>query len=56
MAKHSQYCLGTAEPQEKEESEFSGSHLKGSLPSHYHFDAFMQRGVSVKTIDISLNF
>ena len=33
-----------------------GSHLKWSLPSHYCFDAFMQRGVSVKTIDISLNF
>ena len=35
---------------------FRGSHLKWSLLSHYHFDAFMQRGVSVKTIDISLNF
>ena len=34
--------------------EFRRSHLKWSLPSHYHFDAFMQRGVSVKTIDISL--
>ena len=53
---HCQYCLGTAETQEKEKSEFRGSHLKLSLPSHYHFDAFMQRGVSVKTIDISLNF
>ena len=56
MAKHSQYCLGTAETQEKEKSQFRGSHLKWSLPSHYHFDAFMQREVSVKTIDISLNF
>ena len=56
MAKHSQYCLGTADTQEKEESQFRGSHLKWSLPSHYHFDAFMQRGVSVKTIDISVNF
>ena len=36
--------------------EFRGSHLKWSLPSHYHFDSFMHRGVSVKTIDISLNF
>ena len=45
MAKHSQYCLGPAETQEKE-----------SVPSHYHCDAFMQRGVSVKTIDIFLNF
>ena len=57
MAKHSQYCLGTAETQEKEKSEFRGSHLKWSLPpNHYHFDAFMHRGVSVKTIDISLSF
>ena len=40
----------------RRKSEFRGSHLKWSLPSHYHFDAFMQRGVSVKTIDISLNF
>ena len=56
MAKHSQCCLGTTETQEKEKSEFRGSHLKWSLPSHYHFDAFMQRGVSVKTIDISFNF
>ena len=56
MAKHSQHCLGTAETQEKENGQFKGSHLKWSLPSHYHFDAFMQRGVSVKTIDISLNF
>ena len=56
MAKHSQYCLGTAETQEKETREFSGSHLKWSLHSHYLSDAFMQRGVSVKTIDISLNF
>ena len=53
MAKHSQYWLGTAE---KEKSAFRGSHLKWNLPSHYHFDAFMQRGVSVKTIDISFNF
>ena len=45
-----------AETQEKEKSEFRGSHLKLSLPSHYHFDSFMQRGVSIKTIDISLNF
>ena len=30
-------------------SHFRGSHLKRSLPSHYQFDAFMQRGVSVKT-------
>ena len=36
-------------------SQFRGSHLKWSLPSQY-LDAFMQRGVSVKTIDISLNF
>ena len=56
MAKHSRYCLGTAETQEKEKSELWGSHLKWSLHSHYHFDAFMQRGVSVKTIDISFNF
>ena len=56
MAKHTQYCLGTAATQEKEKSEFRGSHLKWSLPSHYHFDACMQRAVSVKTIDISLNF
>ena len=41
---------------EGKKGEFRGSHLKWSLPSHYHFDAFMQRGVSVKTIDISLNF
>ena len=56
MSKHSQHCLGTAEIQEVEKSEFMGSHLKWSLPSHYHVDAFMQRGVSVKIIDISLNF
>ena len=56
MAKHSQYCLGTAETQEKEKREFRGIHSKWSLPSHYHFDAFMQRGVSVRIIDISLNF
>ena len=56
MAKHSQYCLGTAEAQEKEKSEYRDSHLKWSLPSHYHFDAFVQREVSVKSIDISLNF
>ena len=56
MAKHSQYCLGTAETLEKEKSEFSSSQLKWNVPSHYHFDAFMQRGVSVKIIDISLNF
>ena len=56
MAKQSQYCLWTAETQEKGISQFRGSHLKWSLPSHYHFDALMQRGVSVKTIDISLNF
>ena len=56
MAKHSEYCLGTAETQEKDKSEIRGSHLKWSLPSNYHFDAFMQRGVSVKTIAISLNF
>ena len=37
-------------------SEFRGSHLKWSLPSHYQFHAFMRCGVSVKTIDISLNF
>ena len=37
----------------REKSEFRGSHLKWSLPNHYHFDAFMQRRVSVKTIDIS---
>ena len=42
--------------QKKEKSQFSGNHLKWSIPCHYHFDAFMQRGVSVKTIDISLNF
>ena len=53
MVKHSQYCLGTTETQEKEKSEFGGSHLKWSLLSHFHFDAFMQRGVSVKTIDIT---
>ena len=47
---------GLAETQEKEKSEFRGSHLKWSLPSHYHFDDFMQRGVSVKTTDISLDF
>ena len=52
MAKHSQY-LGT---QKKKKSQYRASHLKWSLPSHYHFDAFVQRGVSVKTIDISLNF
>ena len=52
----SQYCLPNAETQEKEKSEFRGSHLKWSLPRHYHFDALMQRGVSVNTIDISLNF
>ena len=51
---NSQYCLGTAETQEKEKCDFRGSHLKWSLPSHCHFDSFMQRGVSVKTIDISL--
>ena len=57
MAKHSQYCLGTSETQEKEKSEFRGSDLKWSLPSHCHFlCAFMQRGISVKTIDISLKF
>ena len=56
MAKHSQYWLGTAEIQEKEKSQIRGSHFKWSLFSHYHFDAFIQRGVSVKTIDISLNF
>ena len=56
MAKHSQYCLGTAETQNMEKSQFKGSHLKWSLPSHYYFDAFMQHGVSLKTIDISLNF
>ena len=39
-----------------EKSQLWGSHLKWSLPRHYHFDAIMQRGVSVKTIDISLNF
>ena len=55
MSKHSQYFLGTAETQEME-NEFMDSHLKWRLPSHYHFDAFMQRGVSVKIIDISLNF
>ena len=50
MAKRSQCqcCLGTAETQEKEKSEFRGSHLKWSLPNHYHFDTFMQRGVLVK--------
>ena len=37
-------------------SQFRGSDLKWSLPSHYRFDAFMQRGVWAKTIDISLNF
>ena len=37
-------------------SEFRDSHLKWSQPGYYHFDAFMQRGVSVKTIDISFNF
>ena len=51
-----QSALWTAETQEKEKSEFRGSHLKWSLPSHYHFDAFMQRGVSHKTIDIFLYF
>ena len=45
MAKHRQCSLGTADTQEK-----------WTLPSHYHFDAFMQRGVSVKTIDFYLNF
>ena len=54
MATHSQYCLGTAGTQENDKSEFRGSQLKWSLPSHYHFDAFMQRGVSVKNIDIFL--
>ena len=53
---HTQYLLGTPETQEKEKSELGGTHLKWSLPSHYHFDTFMQRGVSVNTIDISLNF
>ena len=53
---HSQYCLGTAETQEMQKSQFRGSHLKWSLPSHCHLNALMQRGVSVKTIDISLNF
>ena len=56
IAKHSQYCLGTAETQEKDKSQFRGSHLKLSLPSHNHFDAIMQRGVSVETIGISVNF
>ena len=56
MAKRSQYCLGTAETQEKEKKEFRGSHFKWNLPSHYHFDAFIQRGVLVKTIDISFKF
>ena len=56
MAKYSHYCLGTAETHGKEESEFRSSHLKWSMPSHYHFDAFMQRGVSGNIIDISLNF
>ena len=56
MAKHRQYCPGTAETQEKEKSGFRGSHLKWNLLSHYHFDALMQGGVSVKTIDISVNF
>ena len=51
MAKHSQYCLWTSETQDMEKSEFRGNHLKWSLPSHYHFDAFMQSGVLVKTID-----
>ena len=41
--RQTQYCLGTTETQEKEKSK-----LRGSLPSHYHFDAFTQRGVSVK--------
>ena len=40
----------------EERSEFRGSHLKWSLPSHYQFGAFMQRGVSVNIIDISLTF
>ena len=53
---HGVYCLGTAETQEKEKGQFRGSHLKWSRPSHYHFDAFMQGGVSVKIIDVSLNF
>ena len=53
---HSQYCRGTAETHEKEKGQFRGSHLKWSLPSHYHFDAFMQRGVSAKTIDVFLTF
>ena len=56
MAKHSQYCLVTAVTKEKEKSQFMGSHLKWSLPSHYQFDAFMHCGVSVKTIAIYLNF
>ena len=33
-------------------SEFRDSHLNWILPSPYHFDAFVQLGVSVKTIDI----
>ena len=53
---NNQHCLGTTETQEKEKSQFRSNHLKWSLLSHYHFDAFMQRGVSVKTIDNSLNF
>ena len=56
MAKHSQYCLGTAENQEKGKCDSRGSHLKWCLPSHYHFDSLMQCEVSIKTIDISLNF
>ena len=44
---------GTAETQEREKSEFRGSHLKWSLPNHYHVDAFIQRGVSVKIVRLS---
>ena len=56
MAKHSQYCPGPLRLKRKKKSEFRGSHLKWNLLSHYHFDALMQRGVSLKTIDISVIF
>ena len=48
--------LGPLKLKRRKISEFTGSHLKWSLPSHYHFDAFMQLGVSVKRLDICLNF
>ena len=56
LAKHSQYCLGITATQEKGKGEFRGSHFKWSQPGYYQFYAFLQRGVSVKTIDFYLNF